>query len=680
MRPLTLAELAAAPRWVAWQTEDRAGKPTKLPYSPVNGGGKARADKPATWGTRSQADARAAKLPRPLGLGGVGVELGDLGDGRILAGVDLDSCRSADGTLEPWALEVVQRFDSYAEVSPSTSGVKVYCLIDAADRPALAPYLTPLGAKVFKRQGGDHPPSIEFYAGARYFAVTERHLDGTPAELRPVPRDTLLWLLTTAGPALDPPAAKPGDTRRAKAARPGADLSRSALAMRKGAELRRRGCTYEQMAEALRTDPETADWVREKGEADGARELRRIWDRAGDDAWKAAWQRNDAGQPHSNLVNAMEALRQDPALHDALAFDAMQRAGIVAAALPGEQHGAQHAGRPISDTDVAVIQEHLQRAGLSRLGKETTHQAVDLRASERPFHPVVDYLAGLRWDATKRVGSWLTSYLGASDTPYTRAVGMLFLVAMVARVFEPGSKCDYMAILEGPQGAQKSTALAILGGRWYSDSLPDLRYEAKDVAQHLRGKWLVEIAELSALDRAEASALKAFVSRSTEQYRPSYGRREVIEPRQCLFVGTTNKGVYLRDETGARRFWPVKVGAVIDTAALARDRDQLFAEAVHLYRQGQPWWPTPGFEAEHIRPEQDARYEEDAWEGRIGAYLAPLSQAQVIDVAKEALFIDTPKIGTADQRRISAAMERLGWQRAARGSRGERYWQPRRPS
>ena len=203
------------------------------------------------------------------------------------------------------------------------------------------------------------------------------------------------------------------------------------------------------------------------------------------------------------------------------------------------------------------------------------------------------------------------------------------------------------------------------------ENLADIQH--KDSSQNLRGKWLVEIPELNSFTRAETDALKAFITRQVERYRPSYGRREVIEPRQCVFVGTTNRSAYLRDETGARRFWPVKTGA-IDADALARDRDQLFAEAVARYREGQRWWPDQEFETKQIRPEQQRRYEEDAWEEPVSKYLAGVKQVTILQVARDALSIHTSRLGTADQRRISAALERLGWGRAPRGRGGIRLW------
>jgi predicted P-loop ATPase len=147
----------------------------------------------------------------------------------------------------------------------------------------------------------------------------------------------------------------------------------------------------------------------------------------------------------------------------------------------------------------------------------------------------------------------------------------------------------------------------------------------------------------------------------------------VIEPRQCVFVGTTNKDTYLRDETGGRRYWPIVAGK-IDVEALARDRDQLFAEAVERYRHDEQWWPDKNFEREHMIPEQEARYEADVWEENIRDYLALHPRVTVGQVAKQALLIETPKIGTADQRRIAAVLTNLGWTRERKDWEGKRWW------
>ncbi|WP_246702803.1 virulence-associated E family protein [Starkeya sp. ORNL1] len=395
--------------------------------------------------------------------------------------------------------------------------------------------------------------------------------------------------------------------------------------------------------------------------------------------WLADCIKDERGQPLGNLANAAHALRCDPALSNLFTYDEMQTAIMLEAPVPSAENPLaltddDFAPRPVRDTDVNRLQEYLQQAGLGRLGKDTTHQAVDIRAHERAFHPVRDYLESLPWDGTPRVATWLHSYLGCENTLYASQIGRMFLVAMVARIFEPGCKADYMLVLEGMQGAMKSTACRILGGEWFSDNMPDVT-GGKDVSLHLKGKWLIEIAELSAISRAEDAALKAFITRAVERFRPPYGRIEVTLPRQCVFIGTTNKAAYLRDETGGRRYWPVKVGT-IHPAALERDRDQLFAEAVHLYGEGQKWWPSAAFEREHIKPEQEARFESDAWEEIIAAWLAGQPRVTVKDAAIYGLGIDTGRIGTADQRRIIACLERLGWSRGPRGSAGERWYIP----
>jgi predicted P-loop ATPase len=231
----------------------------------------------------------------------------------------------------------------------------------------------------------------------------------------------------------------------------------------------------------------------------------------------------DNGRPLPNLANILIALRADPALKECFAFDQMLQAPLMMKPI-GNGEGFQP--RPLTDADVSRFQEWLQHAGLRNINKDMMHQAIDVRSEECACHPVRTYLSGLKWDGKARLDHWLTTHLGAKQTPYSDAVGRMFLISMVARIFKPGCKADYMLIIEGPQGELKSTACSVLAGDWFSDNLPEVS-ESKDVAQHLRGKWLIEISELHAMNRVETALLKAFVSRQVERYRPSYGRVSV---------------------------------------------------------------------------------------------------------------------------------------------------------
>jgi hypothetical protein len=342
----------------------------------------------------------------------------------------------------------------------------------------------------------------------------------------------------------------------------------------------------------------------------------------------------------------------------AFRYDEMARAALVMRSPIGEKDAKPH---PIQDFDVVAVQVELQKRGLRRVGKEAVGDAILHVARNDAFHPVRDWLGGLAWDGQERLPRLFPEYFGSADTEYERAIGPMFLISMVARVMQPGCKADYMIVLEGAQGSRKSTAAKILGGDWFSDSLPDVTY--KDAFQHLRGKWLIEVAEMSAVNRAEANALKSFLTRTDERYRPSHGRFEVHEPRQVVFVGTTNETEYLRDATGARRFWPVKTG-VIDTDALARDRDQLFAEALARYQRGEKWWPEGDFEARVMRKEQEARHTADPWEDPIAAFIADKKTTTTKEVAFHAL--DCKAVGDMsmnDQKRLGDIMRRLEWEK-----------------
>jgi predicted P-loop ATPase len=249
-----------------------------------------------------------------------------------------------------------------------------------------------------------------------------------------------------------------------------------------------------------------------------------------------------------------------------------------------------------------------------------------------------------------------------------------------------------MPIFEGEQGALKSSACRILAGQFFTDHLPDITN--KEAFQHLRGKWLIEVAELRAYSRSAVDHFKEFLVRDTDRYRPPYGRQEVHEPRQCVFIGTTNKTLYLRDETGNRRFWPLKTGE-IKLERLRVERDQLLAEAVQLYRAGVSWWPDRDFEQQTIRAEQETRFESDVWEKSIAEFLDGLAEKKttLIDIAVGALGYEkeppqpsrhgepppirgTPinRLGTADQRRITSVLTHLRWE--PKRDKHERWWQP----
>jgi predicted P-loop ATPase len=359
--------------------------------------------------------------------------------------------------------------------------------------------------------------------------------------------------------------------------------------------------------------------------------------------------RRDSGAPILDLANVVIALENDDRLGP-FSRDDMEVASMIARSQP----------RPVTDDDVADIQDYLQRNGLPGIGRETVRDAINLVAARHHYHPIKDYNKTLVWDEIARLGTWTVDYLGTEPNAYTSAVGLMFLISMVARIYQPGCKVDHMLILEGPQGQLKSSVCAILAGqRYFSDSLPDIT-SGKDVSIHLRGKWLVEIAEMHAFSKAESTHLKSFVSRQTERYRPPFGRMEVFEPRQCVFIGTSNKSAYLRDETGGRRFWPLVCGS-IDIEALKRDRDQLIAEAIVEYLAGTHWWPDRAFERDVIQPEQEARYELDAWADPIEKNLAGQTITSFMEVAR-GLGIETARLGPVEQRRIAACLRAQGWE------------------
>jgi virulence-associated protein E/bifunctional DNA primase/polymerase-like protein len=211
---------------------------------------------------------------------------------------------------------------------------------------------------------------------------------------------------------------------------------------------------------------------------------------------------------------------------------------------------------------------------------------ISVAADSRRHHSVKEYLEGVRWDGQPRVDTWLTQYIGVADDPLARAFGRCALLGAVRRILQPGCKHDTMLVLEGPQGSLKSSAVAVLGGPFYGDSLK-LGLSAKETIEASRGLWIIEIPELAGMSNKDIEAVKAQLSSQTDRARMAWGRIASAVPRQCVFFGTTNSSQYLRDPTGNRRFCPVRVGK-IDLDGLRQGRDQLWAEAYHRAKAGEP--------------------------------------------------------------------------------------------
>jgi Virulence-associated protein E len=302
-----------------------------------------------------------------------------------------------------------------------------------------------------------------------------------------------------------------------------------------------------------------------------------------------------------------------------------------------------------------------------RLGFSTSLELVRLVMNDMArlngFHPVRDYLDALQWDGVPRLDKWLITYAGAEDSKYTRAVGALTLIAAVRRVRQPGCKFDEMLILEQPQqGTDKSSALAILAVQedWFADDLP-LNVEGKRVIETLRGRWIIEAAELDGMKKADVGHLKALLSRRIDRARMAWGRLPAEAPRQCILIGTTNKGEYLRDTTGNRRFWPVLV-IIFDLVALRRDRDQLWAEAAAREAKGESirlareLWPKAA-------EEQRQRLADDPFVTVLATHLEHLEgKIKAADVW-EILGLRGAQPTQDAYARTAEAMKRIGWKR-----------------
>lgn len=359
--------------------------------------------------------------------------------------------------------------------------------------------------------------------------------------------------------------------------------------------------------------------------------------------------------------NVEHVLKKDDRYLQAIAYDAFS----------GE---STWDGEPITDTDLTRIRLELGATYLLHVSLPLIHEMVEYVARDREYHPVRDYLERLRWDGVERIDRLLPDYAGCDDAPILRTIGRRFMIGAVARIYAPGSKLDTVLILAGRQGLGKSTFfLELAGADWFRDDALDLRH--KDAAMALKGVWLYELAELASTRVRDAETVKGFLSRRVDSFRAPYARKVTSQPRQSVFVGTTNEPAFLNDPTGARRFWPAECKRAPDLIAVQRDRDQLWAEAVEAFKRGERWHLEIN-EARELEAHQERYRYEDPWLEPLRKWLeAPVRSGErhtTTDILTGALAKDLDRLTKGDEMRVGSLMQRLGWHKSRTTSDGQR--------
>lgn len=377
------------------------------------------------------------------------------------------------------------------------------------------------------------------------------------------------------------------------------------------------------------------------------------------DYWEKNLERTEKLRIVASLRNTFMILMRDDRWKDCLGFDEFANQ-VMKRKRPPFDGGEPGPWGDIDDLRTAIWLAH--HYGFNA-DKKTVMGAVIATAHERCFHPVREYLKKLEWDRRERLATWLHDYLGAQANEYARAAGMKFLVGAVARVMKPGCKMDNVLILEGKQGRWKSSALAALAGDWFGDT--PFTIGDKDAYLVMRGNLIYELAELDGFSRAESSRAKAFFSSRYDTFVPKYVAWAIKVPRQVVFCGTVNHGTYLRDTTGNRRYWPIAIEKAL-VEDLARDREQIWAEAFHLFNEGLRWWVEEA-ERELFELEQELRYVGDAYEDYVRVWALEKHEFTMAQVLDDCLKLEKSKWTRSEQTRVGEVLATLGYEKKDRG-------------
>lgn len=377
------------------------------------------------------------------------------------------------------------------------------------------------------------------------------------------------------------------------------------------------------------------------------------------------------GQPVYNEENVLRIFERDPFFKDFVWWDGFHKKMFTHWSKIG-QNGVTNEW-----TDVQLIRllTHLQREwGLSKINHSQVDRAVAVFANEHPHNEPQDWVRKQQWDGVNRLEHAFVDAFECDDNEYTRAVSKNFFISLIARLFEPGCQVDTMVVMEGRQGAFKSSALRVLGGHWYASARANIG--SPNFYSNIQGKWIIEVAEMDSFRKAEVSQIKEMLTTPVDRFKIPYQKYSADFPRQCVFVGTTNEQEYLQDMTGARRFWPILCHH-IHLDYLVKNRAQLFAEAYHRWqlwkewRTSHPkdnpneapetWWNLPDALA---KAEQDKRREHDPWEDDIAEFIRDKKDegVQIRDIMKE-LAISKERQTKKEEMRIGRILRLMGWEK-----------------
>lgn len=392
-------------------------------------------------------------------------------------------------------------------------------------------------------------------------------------------------------------------------------------------------------------------------------------------------QENHDGTLKATPLNLSLIFRGDPYWRDRCRWDDFAQVALF-------REGASDDHVPLTDAHQRDVQLHIAAKWNMNVSMPVLQDGLLWWSQQHRFHPVRRYLEACAdaWDGVQRLDRLLEDYFRTEPDALSAVFSRKWLVSAVARIFQPGCKVDTVLIVRGPEGTKKSTAFEVLTGEWFSDAAFDIRNHV-DAAMALNGAWMIELAELDQLSKAEISAVRSFITRRVDRYRAPYGRHPEAHPRQGVLVGTTNEATFLPDSPQNRRFWVRRQipGQDADLDALRRDRAQIWGEAVAVYRQRRPhaWWLT-GDEARMAEAGNALFRSMDPWteliDGWLSAHRKSWDGITTGEIFEHILALPPAKQGWREQARVKKVMLDLGYKHVPRSrtQRG-RVWRLETP-